>query len=318
MTKFKNYDPAGVIPACILPFHDDLSLDLKSFKRHLVDTAAVEGLSAITINAHSTEVGSCTFAEQQEVMAAAGEAIGDRLPIVHGIYAEGSLEAARIAKQAAAAGASALLVFPPGPFTLGQRAEMAIAHFKRIADAVDLPLIAFQYPLAGGQGYPRETLHKLLDAVPSIRAIKDWCNVVPQHERQVVELQARARPVHVLTTHSSWLLSSLVLGCDGLLSGSGSVIADLQLALFQAVQRNDLVQARKVNERIRPLAQVFYADPFVDMHNRMKEALVMLGRIPNAAVRPPLVKLDAAEIARIRAALVTSGLLQEGAKRAAA
>jgi 4-hydroxy-tetrahydrodipicolinate synthase len=317
MTTFKNYDPTGVIPACILPFHDDLSLDLKSFRKHLVDTAAVGGLSAITINAHSTEVGSCTLAEQQEVMAAAGEAIGDRLPIIHGIYAEGSLEAARIAKQAAAGGASALLVFPPGPFTLGQRADMAIAHFKHIADAVDLPLIAFQYPLAGGQGYPRDTLNALLDAVPSIRAIKDWCNNVPQHERHIVELQARSRPVRVLTTHSSWLLSSLVLGCDGLLSGSGSVIAELQLALFHAVQGNDLKQARQVNSRIRPLAQAFYADPFVDMHNRMKEALVMLGRIPSAAVRPPLMKLDATEISRIRAALAASGLLQKDAMRAA-
>jgi 4-hydroxy-tetrahydrodipicolinate synthase len=289
--------------------HDDLSLDLKSFKRHLNDVAAVKGISAITINAHSTEVGSCTLDEQRDVMRAASETIGDTLPIVHGIYAEGSMEAARIARQADAEGASALLVFPPGPFTLGQRAEMVIAHFKRIADAADLPLIAFQYPLNGGQGYPHDTLLRLLDEVPSIRAIKDWCNIVPQHERHVVELQAMPKPVHVLTTHSSWLFSSLVLGCDGLLSGSGSVIADLQLELFRAVQANDLTRAQKANDRIRPLAQVFYANPFVDMHNRMKEALVILGRIPSAAVRPPLVKLCDSEIFSIRAALDAAGLL---------
>jgi dihydrodipicolinate synthase/N-acetylneuraminate lyase len=39
MTRFKNYDPSGVIPACILPFYDDLSLDLKSFKKHLLTLA---------------------------------------------------------------------------------------------------------------------------------------------------------------------------------------------------------------------------------------------------------------------------------------
>jgi 4-hydroxy-tetrahydrodipicolinate synthase len=316
MARFRNYVPAGVIPACILPFHDDLSLDRPSFKSHLNDVAKVPGLSAITINAHSTEVGSCTLDEQREVMQAAGEAIGDKLPIVHGVYAEGSIEAARIARQAADGGASALLVFPPGPFTLGQRADMVVAHFKRIADASDLPLIAFQYPLAGGQGYPRDTLYRLLDDVPSIRAIKDWCNNVPLHERHIVELQSRANPVNVLTTHSSWLFSSLVLGCNGLLSGSGSVIADLQSALFSAVQANDLARARAINNRIRPLAQVFYADPFVDMHNRMKEALVILGRIRSAAVRPPLAKLDAAEIGRIRAALVQSGLLDASSKAA--
>jgi 4-hydroxy-tetrahydrodipicolinate synthase len=317
MTTFKNYSPAGVIPACILPFHDDLSLDLKSFAKHLNDVAAVDGLSAITINAHSTEVGSCTADEQRAVMDAAADAIGDRLPLVHGIYAEGSLEAARLARQATAGGASALLVFPPGPFTLGQNAEMALAHFKHIADATDLPLIAFQYPLAGGQGYPRDTLMRLLDAVPSIRAIKDWSNNVPQHERHIVELQNRPRPVNVLTTHSAWLFSSLVLGCNGLLSGAGSVIADLQSKLFKAVQGNDLALARAVNERIRPMAQVFYADPFVDMHNRMKEALVLLGRIPRAVVRPPLVKLQRTEVARIAAALEAAGLTKAGASRAA-
>ena len=205
----------------------------------------------------------------------------------------------------------------PAPFTLGQNAEMAIAHFKYIADATDLPLIAFQYPLAGGQGYPRDTLMRLLDAVPTIRAIKDWSNNVPQHERHIVELQSRPRPVTVLTTHSSWLFSSLVLGCNGLLSGAGSVIADLQSELFKAVKGNDLARARAVNERIRPLAQVFYADPFVDMHNRMKEALVLLGRIPRAVVRPPLVKLQRAEVARIAAALEAAGLLKAGASRAA-
>ncbi len=317
MTKFKNYVPAGVIPACILPFHDDLSLDLDSFRKHLDDVAAVDGLSAITVNAHSTEVGSCTADEQRAVMDAATDAVGDRLPLVHGIYAEGSIEAARLARQATSGGASALLVFPPGPFTLGQRAGMVIAHFKYIADATDLPLIAFQYPLAGGQGYPRETLLRLLDEVPSIRAIKDWCNVVPQHERHIVELQSRPRPVNVLTTHSSWLFSSLVLGCSGLLSGSGSVIADLQSDLFKAVQAKDLGRAQAINERMRPLAQTFYADPFVDMHNRMKEALVLLKRLPRAVVRPPLVKLDRAEVARIGAALESVGLLPTGASRAA-
>src|SRR5262249_23673389 len=143
-----------------------------------------------------------------------------------------------------------------------------------IADASDLPLIAFQYPQAGGQGYSRDTLHRLLDEVPTIRAIKDWCNNVPQHERHIVELQGRSHTVNVLSTHSSWLLSSLVLGANGLLSGSGSVIADLQSELFHAVQANDLARARAANDRIRPLAQAFYANPFVDMHNRMKEALV--------------------------------------------
>jgi 4-hydroxy-tetrahydrodipicolinate synthase len=301
--------PQGVIPAVLLPFHEDLSIDEPSFRAHLSDVASVEGLSAVTINAHSTEVASCSFDEQKRVLAITKDEIGKRLPIVHGVYAEGSLEAARIAKMAAEGGASALLVFPPGPFSMGQRPEMAVEHFRRVAGASELPIIVFQYPPAGSQGYPLETLLKIIDAVPQVRAIKDWCASPQLHERQIRALQSLARPVNVLTTHSSWLLSSLVLGCNGLLSGSGSVIADLQVKLFRAVRANDLAKAKEINERIWPTAEVFYSEPWVDMHNRMKEALVMLGKLPRAVVRPPLVKIPQAEIDRIRKALVAARLI---------
>src|SRR5580692_3668401 len=165
MPRHPHYLPHGVIPAVLLPFFDDLSIDEKSFRAHLRDVAAVDGLSAVTINAHSTEVASCSFDEQRRVLDIAQDELGARLPIINGIYAEGSLEAARLARMAQEGGASALLVFPPGPLILGQRPEMVLAHFKRIADQSDLPLIVFQYPQAT-QGYPLDTLLALVDQVP--------------------------------------------------------------------------------------------------------------------------------------------------------
>jgi 4-hydroxy-tetrahydrodipicolinate synthase len=314
MPRQRNYIPQGVIPAVLLPFNEDLSIDEASFRAHLKDVGSVEGVSAITVNAHATEVASCTFDEQRRVLEITQDEIGKRLPIVNGIYAEGSLEAARIAKMAHEGGASALLVFPPGVHTFGQRPEMAIEHFRRIADASDLPLIAFQYPLAGGQGYPLSTLIRMIEAVPTLRAIKDWSANPQLHERQIRVLQSRTPPVNVLTTHSAWLMSSLVLGCNGLLSGSGSVIADLQAKLWRAVQANDLAEARRLNDRIWPTAEEFYREPWVDMHNRMKEALVLLGKLPRAVVRPPLMRLPAAEIERIRRALAAAELLVEDAR----
>jgi 4-hydroxy-tetrahydrodipicolinate synthase len=317
MTRHATYVPHGVIPAVLLPFDSELAIDEASFRKHLRDVAATEGLSAITVNAHSTEVASCTFDEQKRVLDIAQDEIGARLPLINGIWADGSIEAAPLARMAAQGGASALLVFPPAPFTLGQSPAMALAHVKRIADATDLPLIVFQYPLATGQGYSKDTLLRLCEEVTSIRAIKDWIGNVPHHEWHIRTLQSLSRPVNVLTTHSSWLLSSLVLGCNGLLSGSGSVIADLQAKLFRAVQENDMAEAKRLNDRIEPTARVFYADPFVDMHNRMKEALVLLGKLPRAVVRPPLVKIERGEIARIRQALVEAGLLDKSARDAA-
>ena len=87
------------------------------------------------------------------------------------------------------------------------------------------------------------------------------------------------------------------------------MIADLQVALFNAVEANDLQRARQVNDQIYPLAQAFYRAPFLDMHNRMKVCLELLGRIDLAVVRPPLMPLSSAEIDELRTALEASGLL---------
>jgi len=251
MPRHASYIPHGVIPAVLLPFENDLSIDEVNFRKHLRDVASVEGLSAITLNAHSTEVASCTFDEQRRVLDIAQDEIGARLPIVNGVWADGSVEAARIARMADQGGASALLVFPPAPFTLGQSPAMALAHFKRIADATDLPLIVFQYPLATGQGYPAATLERLFDEVPTIRAIKDWTAIVQQHEQTIRALQGRKRPINVLSTNSAWLLSSLVLGCSGLLSGSGSVIADVAPP-YPSSASKAMMQSVSVTTRLAP------------------------------------------------------------------
>jgi 4-hydroxy-tetrahydrodipicolinate synthase len=305
-----SYQPEGVIPAVLLPFFDDFSIDEASYRAHIRDVASARGVTAITTNAHASEVASCTFDEQRRILDITVEEMAGRTHVVQGIYAEGSFEAQRIAKMAHAGGASALLVFPSGIYTFGQRPEMAVEHFRRIAEVTDLPLIAFQYPLSGGQGYPLPTLLKIIEQVPTVRAIKDWSANPQLHERQVRVLQSLARPVNVLTTHSAWLFNSLVLGCKGLLSGSGSVIANLQAQLFRAVQAGDLALARQISDRIFPTAEVFYSEPWVDMHNRMKEALVMLGKLPRAVVRPPLMKLPQPELDRIRRALQLAGLLK--------
>lgn len=313
-----NYDCSGVIPAGLLPLNDDLSIDEKSYRKHLRDMAGVDGVAAITVNGHASEVSSCTFEEQEMLLATALDEIGDRLPLVNGVYSDGAAEAVRIAKMADQKGASALLVFPSNVFILGSRPEMVVDHYRRIAEATDLPLIIFQFPSSTPLGYSHDLLCRLIEEIPSIRAMKDGCGDPVRHEMTVRELQSASRPFHVLSTHSAWLLSSLVSGCNGLLSGAGSTIADLQVELFRAVKGNDMARAKAVAARIYPTTQAFYGAPGVDMHNRMKEAQVILGRLPSAAVRPPLQKLGETEIARIRKAMEAARIGNEGALPVAA
>jgi 4-hydroxy-tetrahydrodipicolinate synthase len=116
----------------------------------------------------------------------------------------------------------------------------------------------------------------------------------------------------MLSSFTMSLMSTFLLGADGAISGMGSVAADLQAELFEACGKGDLDGARRLNDRLDPLVRVFYAPPFVDMHNRMKEALVLLGRIPAAHVRPPLTPVSAGEREAIRHALVAAGLERSG------
>ena len=300
----------GVIPATLVAFNQDFEIDVAASRKHLRDVAAVDGLNAITVNGHASEIHAFTLDEQQRLLVESLEEVGDSLPLVNGVYADGSIEAAKIAKMSYKTGASALLCFPPQSMAMGGhlRPEMAVEHFKRIADVTDLPLICFNYPSAGNLTYPFDTLLKLFEAVPTIKAIKDWSNDPMIHEKHIKTFQNLSNPVNVLTTHSSWLMSSLVMGAKGLLSGAGSVIASLQVKMFNAVKAKDLQSAQRINDQIFPLTQAFYSPPFLDMHNRMKEVLVLTGKMEEAIVRPPLMKISQKEIFNLKKAIKQSGL----------
>ena len=306
-----NFIPQGVIPAVLMPFKTDLSIDEAAYKRHLRDLAGVQGVTALTINGHSAEVHALTFEEQQRALALTVDTVGSRLPVICGVYTESTLQAQRIARMAKAGGASCLLAFPPNVlmFRGEDRPELFVDYYKALADATDLPIVLFQFPKWTGLQLTLETLVAVCESVPSIVAIKDLCSEPALHEKQIRTLHSLARPVSVMTTHSSWLMGSLAMGARGIISGAGSVIADLQVALFNAYQQGDTVQAAAVGERVYAAVQAFYDKPYIDWQARMKEALVMFGRLPNAYVRPPLKAINDAD--RLAFWLERAGLTPE-------
>jgi 4-hydroxy-tetrahydrodipicolinate synthase len=198
-----EFDPKGVIPACLMPFDSDLEIDEAAYRRHLSDLASIEGITAITVNGHAAEVHALSFEEQRRGIEIARDEVGGELPLVAGIHTGNTRESCRLANMAAAAGADALLVFPSEVLAMGgqQRSGCASAHIGAIAESTELPLILFQYPISGGLGYPLDTLLRLCTEFPSIRAIKDWCNDPHLHERHIRELHVLDRPVWVLSTH---------------------------------------------------------------------------------------------------------------------
>lgn len=307
---------SGVIPANILPFDEEGRMDAGEYRRHLTWLVETPGVSGITCNGHAGEVAALDRDERRRAVAIAAETVAGRVPLVAGIYAENSVQAIDLARDARAEGADALLVMPPNALLFGGRPEMAYRHHAELAAAVDLPLVAFVYPAWTRMQYDVDTLVRIC-RIPSVVAVKEWSLDISVLERNLRVVRDLDRPVSVLSSFSTNLLPSLVLGADGILSGHGSVTADLQAELLHAVRGRDPMAAVAVYERIQALTAVAYRSPMVDMYTRMKEQLVLLGRQSRAVVRPPLLPLPPEEHEALRSSLVRAGLLSDAEARLA-
>jgi 4-hydroxy-tetrahydrodipicolinate synthase len=303
----------GVIPAHLLPFDARFEIDQPNLRRHLRALLEIDGISAITTNGHASEVPTLTADEQRLMLEIALQEAAGEVPVISGVYADGSAKAARIAGQMQAAGADALLVFPSQVFNFGgeRRPEVAFAHYATIAEATSLPMIAFVYPVASGLSIGTDTLLRICGEIENVVAIKEWTNDIVLYERNYRALKSLDKDISILSSFSRSLFASLCIGADGILSGHGSLVAELHVELWRAIQRADLDAARRCWSRIQPIAEVCYADPLLDGHNRMKEALAILGRIDEAHMRPPLQPIPDHERAQLSAAVEAAGLKRE-------
>ena len=301
---------SGVIPANLLPFDADLKIDEGNYRRHIRYLVGTKGVSGITTNAHASEVATLTLGEQQRSLNITLDEVAGKVPVVCGVYEDGTNKAAEIARMAEREGADCLLIFPSAVFDYGSqmRPEIAYGHYATIAEATSLPMVAFVYPTTSGLRIETDALIRICGEIDNVIAVKEWSNDIVAYERNYRELKALDKEISVLSSFSKALLASLCVGADGILSGHGSLIADLHVEIFDAVKRGDLAAARQVSDRIYPLVNVFYAAPFLDMHNRMKEALAILGRIDEAYVRPPLQHISDAEREEIRRVVTEADL----------
>jgi 4-hydroxy-tetrahydrodipicolinate synthase len=255
-------------------------------------------------------VASLSREERKRVVTLVSEAVAGRMPVLAGIYSDSLDESVEHAKDAKAAGAQIATIFPPNVYLGGATAssEVPFHWFETIAKSAEISLCIFQFPVNSGLGYSTETLVKLA-TLPQVVAIKEGSGTPRAYEANLTALRAKAPQVSVLTSNNDWWMADLAYGSDGILSGSSPVMPELQVSLWRAMQNSDLKAARAAQEKIRPLLDAFYRFPDIDMHNRMKSALVIMGILPNGTVRPPLRALDKAELSAIETALRSAGLL---------
>ena len=117
------------------------------------------------------------------------------------------------------------------------------------------------------------------------------------------------RKITLLTGNDTFILEAFLLGAEGALIGFGTLATDLQIEMFELVQKHRYDEAKTIAERLQPLIDAIFAPPTRNYRARTKEALVMLGVINHAYVRPPLLPISEAERRQIRSALKSAGLL---------
>src|SRR2546429_8886549 len=103
---------SGIMPANILPFKADLSVDEPASRRHLRWLVDTPGVTGIVANGHASEVSSLSREERKRALAIAVDEVAGACPVVAGVYSDGTREAVELARDARAAGAAGVLVFP--------------------------------------------------------------------------------------------------------------------------------------------------------------------------------------------------------------
>ena len=102
---------------------NEFEIDEQSSRNHIKQCASIDGISAITINGHSSEVHACSFEEQKRILNFSLEEVGDFTHIINGVYADGSIEAAKIAKMSSAKWCICFIVFSSSKYVYGRTFE---------------------------------------------------------------------------------------------------------------------------------------------------------------------------------------------------
>ncbi|MHB1413693.1 MAG: dihydrodipicolinate synthase family protein [Chloroflexota bacterium] len=301
---------SGVFPAIPTLFQENGDLDTDSLASYVDWLLSHESVRGIVCHAHAGEVTNLTVDEMEVVTETVVQAATGRVPVVAAVQAEGVHPAVAIAKRLEARGADALLVMPPHHWLrFGKTLDETMAYIGGLAARTDLPLIIHEYPLSTKAGY---SLPEVLAfaRIPTVVALKSGTRDIAAYTARIPVFRREVPWFSILNCHDEAMLPTLIQGVDGVLVALGSLIPDELAEMQAAADRGDLNAARAVERRVAPMVEVMYgaSQPTGRSHALLKAALHVLGLVPNAVVRPPVLPVTPEELARVAHALEASGV----------
>jgi 4-hydroxy-tetrahydrodipicolinate synthase len=288
----------GAIPALITPFTKDNRIDREGLRRNI---AFVEegGVAGIVPCGTTGESATLSALEHEEVIDIAVEC--SKVPVIAGTGSNNTEEALQFTKHAADAGVDYVLLI--SPYYNKPNSAGLLAHFRKLAEAVDIPMILYNVPSRTGQDMPVEVIAELAK-VENIVGIKEASGNLDK-VTQIIERTADVDFV-ILSGDDGLTLPILSIGGRGVISVAANIVPDRMSRMVNAALTGDYETARKVHYEIAPLIRALFLEtnPIP-----VKKAAELIG-LASGHVRLPLAPLSEANIAKLADELKKLGVLE--------
>ena len=288
----------GTAPALVTPFTAEGRVDERALCR-LIDRQIASSADAVIVLGTTGENATVWPEERERLVEKAIAHVNGRIPVVVGTGNNSTAESIVFSKQAALAGADALLIVAPY-YNKPTQAGFA-AHVAAIADAVDCSIILYNVPGRTSLNVTAETTLRIAEAVPQVVGMKEASGDLGQ----ITDILAhRPERLALYAGDDEMALPLLVLGADGVISVLSNVLPRTMGRLIAAGLAGDYAAARNLHFRLAPAMRACFLETNPIPVKAMLAHMSLIG----PALRLPLVPMTEAGHARMMAAF--DGLLE--------
>jgi 4-hydroxy-tetrahydrodipicolinate synthase len=243
----------GVCASTVTPFNSDGSLRLDLLPAH-IEWILGEGVSAISPLGSSGEFCAMEIEDRKRVLEAALAACNGRVPVVAGTHCYSTKHTIELSKHAERAGADALLIVPP--FYMAPTPTQAMDHYRRIAEAISIPIVLYHNIPLTAIDLKTQHLVKLFEE----KVIAGVKMSNPEPDRICQLLQATRGELVVYAGLDTVAFEGLCHGAHGWISGIPSIVPRAARELYEAIAVNaDLHRARALWNRLAPLMRLQFS-----------------------------------------------------------
>jgi 4-hydroxy-tetrahydrodipicolinate synthase len=293
----------GVIPPVSTLFTNEGELDKVGMKK-LIDFLIQAGVNGLFFLGSGGEFSQMTIKERKELAAFATDYVNKRVPVLIGTGAVHTREVIELTKHSKSIGADGVVIVNPYYWTLTE--DNLYEHYRTVAEAVDIPILLYNFPNLTGQELTPDLILKLVDRHSNIIGIKDTVDTAGHIREIILKVKTKHPHFSVFAGFDDHLWNTISLGGDGVISASANFAPELTIGIYQAFINKDYGKAVELHRRIAYLPLMYKIDsPFV---NVIKEAMKIRGLIESAYVLPPARQLDEKYLSTLKEILKKAGV----------